>query len=463
MEGIKTIHEIIEEISPHYKKKGEPDAIHTLVYESYSETLEPVYFFIIDLMNDFGLDAEKLIDNFTDAPGSTHFSETGLKAIRMQEEASKMMQTISVLIRSILQIIYDLKEFKMRLQTYDDLKSSDKHIKEASRLSLKQIWLDKVDIAKGQTSLKAMALGQAGFQTLLEAFLVANNNDDVSKLDLNDRVKRILFPRLQEFNIWVEQSENELRKRNEIQKSYLKSQVSSIKLYSRWVKPYLKAAQQLQSSEAGRNPALTKVFNRVLLELTVLGKSKIKVEEAALAGNLPSDFQKMKVKRDYYKCVLVDFSFRALPQQGNFLGRADIVFRAYALNEDEINKLNEELDKSDLGDVLRLIEGSTTESLEQMQDEINFFLEDNEQTEQEKRKSGDVNPFSALLGRYENNEKKDKKVSKNKSEAKKEIIVKPDDWIEKTHLRKLAEEDAKELVYKLFDIYKKAHGMPSYT
>ena len=39
-------------------------AKHGLVYDSSSETLEPVYFFILDLMNDFGLETEKIIDNF---------------------------------------------------------------------------------------------------------------------------------------------------------------------------------------------------------------------------------------------------------------------------------------------------------------------------------------------------------------------------------------------------------------
>ena len=44
-------------------------AEHSLVYDSSSETLEPVYFFILDLMNEFGLSPEKFVDNFTSTPG----------------------------------------------------------------------------------------------------------------------------------------------------------------------------------------------------------------------------------------------------------------------------------------------------------------------------------------------------------------------------------------------------------
>ena len=35
-------------------------------------------------------------------------------------------------------------------------------------------------------------------------------------------------------------------------------------------------------------------------------------------------------------------------------------------------------------------------------------------------------------------------------------------FIEKESLRPLAEEKAKETTFKIFDVYKKAHGMPSY-
>ena len=68
MARIKAINEIIEEISPYYKKKKASESIHKLVYDSPTETLEPIYFYLLDLMSDFGLKPEKLIDNFTSSP-----------------------------------------------------------------------------------------------------------------------------------------------------------------------------------------------------------------------------------------------------------------------------------------------------------------------------------------------------------------------------------------------------------
>jgi hypothetical protein len=451
----------IEKI-PAEEVKPKTLAEHTLTYDSSSENLEPVYFFILDSMNDFDLTSEKIVDNFTTSPGSGHFSEMRGKATAMQQQATKILADTNTVLRSILNIVYDLKEFKIRLQSYDDFHSKDNNKTEAATLSLKQIWMDKVDITKGNSSIKAMALGQAGFQTLIDAFLAIKNEKDVEKIDLNDRVKRILLPRIQEFNIWIEQSEKELRKRYEIERTYLKSQVNSLKLYSRWAKPYLKAAQQLEMKEEERNPALVKAFNTIILELVLLGKNKLDVKKSAIKGELPEDFQKLRTKRNYYSCVLIDFNFRGIPQRISqqshyaFGGRAEVTFKAYALNDDEIKKMDKELEKSEIGDVLKLIEGSTTESLEKLQDEINLFLE--EKTDEEKAKSKDEsNPFLALVGHYDKTEKP--KEKKQETEEK----IKSDNWIESQHLRPLAAEVAVGTAFDMFDMYKKAHDMPSYT
>ena len=196
----KTVEEIpADEVKA--KNLGE----HSLIYDSPTETLEPVYFFILDLMGSF--ETEKIVDNFASTPGSGHFAELGQRATIMQQNATKLLGDVNTVLRSVLNIIYDLKEFRIRLQSYEDLNSKDKN--EAALLSLKQIWMDKVDIQKAQSSIKAMALGQAGFQTLIHAFLVAKDEKDADKIDLNDMVKRILKARIHEFNIWIKLSEKE--------------------------------------------------------------------------------------------------------------------------------------------------------------------------------------------------------------------------------------------------------------
>jgi hypothetical protein len=328
--------------------------------------------------------------------------------------------------------------------------------------TVKQIWLDKVDILKGNSSISMMAR-QLGFATIFDAFFAAKDEKDADKLDLNDRVKRIIKSRIFDFNIWVKESEKELRKRYEIEKNYLKSQVNSLKLYSRWAKPYLKAAQQLEMKDMGRDPALVNVFATIILELTLLGKSEIKVKESAIEGKLPQEFSKesflRSLRREYHSCILVDFKFRGIPQRASqqhyaFGGRTEVTFKAYALNDDELEKINKELEKSDVGDVLRLIEGTTTESLNQLQEDINFFLDEKE--EEEEKSKDTSNPFSALIGHY------DKKENKKEKEDKDKPLVK-DNWIEKNHIRPLAAKEAEDKAFLIFDVYKKAHGMVSFT
>lgn len=445
------------------KAKPKPLSEHKLVYDSSSETLEPVYFFIIDLMNDFRLGPEKLVDNFVSSPGSGHFAELGQRATIMQQQASRILGDVNNVTRSVLNLVYDLKEFKIRLQHYDDANSKDKNVKEAASLALKQIWMDKVDISKGNSSIKAMAFGgQVGYQTLIDAFLITEDDKQADSIDLNDRVKRVVKQRINEFNLWRKESEKELRKRYEIERKYLKSQVNMIKLYSRWAKPYLRAAQQLEMINNPRDPGLVKVFNTVLLELTVLGKTKLDVKSSILEDKLPKEVNKIG-KRDYYSCTIISFNFRGIPQRITpqqphyvFGGRVEITFTSYTLNADELEQLNRELDNLDVSDALKFIEGATTGSLDELQKDIDSFLD--EENDVEKKKQAETqkdlsNPILALLGFY------DKKTPKEKPKES----SKPENYVESQLLRPLADEASKKTTFDLFDIYKKAHGMPSYT
>ena len=118
---VKTIAETIKEVTG-----KDPVNEHKLVYDSPTETLEPIYFFILDLMSDLGLKPEKLIDNFVSSPGSQHFGEMGQRTSVMQQQGAKLLGDINTVLRSILNLIYDLREFKIRLVAYEDLKNSSK-------------------------------------------------------------------------------------------------------------------------------------------------------------------------------------------------------------------------------------------------------------------------------------------------------------------------------------------------
>ena len=473
------IDDIITEISPNYasKKKKEkdiPDSQHQLIYDSSSETLEPIYFWILDFMNNmFQGDVTKLVDNFSSSPGSGHFSELGGKVTAMQQQAMNVMGTVNQILKAVINLIYDLKEFQIRLDQYDEANSEDKTKAEAGMLALKQVWMDQVDSKRGNGSINMLATTQLNFVTLRDAFMIGKSVEDVDKMDLNERVKNILKPRLQDFYNWRDRSEKELKKRFEVEKAYLKSQVNTLKLYTQWAKPYLKAAQTLEMSpELEGNPALVTVFNTLMMQLTIIGKASVNIDDEAVAGNLPKTFKKMKLRK-HHPVVIVDFNFRGIPtktgQHYTFGGRAEVTFKAYSLNEEEIKLFKYKQKKSDLNDALKLIQGMTDDSLAQLNDDIEYYIGDAEGEEKEEKKTDNTNPFSALFSGILKSKKKDKPKKEKTSEEKEEEEgkaleekgVKPDNHAEK-YVRNLAEAMAITSCFTIFDIYKKAHGMAAF-
>ncbi|MDP1695513.1 MAG: hypothetical protein Q8L29_01215 [archaeon] len=435
---------------------------HTIVYDSFGENLEPVYFWILDSMNKMGMQTTKFVDNFISSPGSAHFSEMGARATRMQEEGMKILGGANQVIKSILNIIYDLKEFQVRLELYSKIKSNNKSEKEAAMLSLKQIWLDQVDMKRGNTSIKAMALGQgAQFVTLIDAFMMAENENLMykgQKIDLNETVTRIVKQRIVEFSIWLKESERELKKRFEIEKLYLRSQVNTVKLYARWAKPYLKAAKALEQ-RGTETAALVTAFNTTLFEMALLGEGKYDPIDDVYKGDLPKVFKTATTKK-YSPILIVEFQFRSVPertQQGyGFRGRLEATFTSYALTKEEIKVLKQEVEKDDLGDMLTQIEGATEESLAQINTDIAYFLEDKkseEKKKEEKKNSEDDNPFSAIFSLFFPKKKEQK--------SDKKTILTPDTELEKV-IRSQAIIESRKGCSKFYEIYKKVHSMPSF-
>jgi hypothetical protein len=460
---------------------------HKLFLDSFNGSLEPIYFWILDYMTNYmgsgSTQPLKLIDTFVSSVGSGHFAEMQGRATRMQEEGMKMLGAANQVIKSVLNLVYDLKEFKMRLAIYDDLRSENKNTSASARLSLKQIWLDQVDIKRGNSSIKALAVSganQPNFVTLIDAFMVVDNLDQLRKpineggIDLNERVKRILEQRVSEFNRWIEESERELRKRYEIEKSYLKSQVSTVKLYAKWAKPYLKAARQLEQSATERSN-LVSSFNSLILQLVIMGCPAYSPRDDAIKGDLPieyssSDWIAKKGLRNYHRIVLVELYFRSIPeraaaQQGYGLrGRLEATFTSFGLSKEELDLFQQELDKDELGDLFKEIENSATSSLEQIQQEVDEFLKEDSPKKEKKKSSDDSNPFSALFSFLSKDESSDKTKAKPSSDKKKIDIftpLRPDTDLE-SGLRTMALFQARINCRKVYDIYKKSHGLPSF-
>jgi hypothetical protein len=464
---------VIEKITgkaPSGKNAG-PLSSYKMTYQSDVNQLEPVYYWLLDFMQDAGIAVEKIVDNFSASPGSGQFSEMGQKATKMQEEGMKILGAINQVIKSIVQLLYDLKEFEMRLKNYELAnKAKDPKEKEAAVMGLKNIWLDQVDLKRGQGSIHQMTQA-LGYTTLRDAFIAANTLEDIKNMAgkegvINDTVRRVLEPRLQEFLTWRELSEKEITKRFEIQKAYLKSQVETMKLYTKWASPYLKAAEELRMKGFDTNAALVSAFSTSMFELVLLGLKETKIDKNPV---LKKKFGDYKLKRKYFSCYLISMKYRGhlaqrATQKGDmafgFGGRVDMNFDCYAFNSEELELIKKGIADADVNEGLKFLQENTQTSLEQMREDIEHFLQDDKKKEYEieSKKQDNTNPFTALFGLFSvfKIEKKDEK----KTEIKKPEEIKKDNFVEED-VRKSAADAAKGFLYVIYDVYKKAHGMAS--
>ena len=453
--------------------KFKPISSYRLGFDSQQNQLEPTYYWLLDWLGERGWDLKKIVDNFMASPGSGQFSEMNMKATKMQEEGMKILGGMNQVVKSVLNLIYDLKEFELRLEHYDDANNKDdKRKREEGMLALKQIWLDNVDLKRGRGSVHQMA-AELGFTTLRETFMMANSIEDLKKMNqdeeggmINDQVMRILIPRISEFLKWVDYSEKELRKRFSIEKNYLKSQVETIKLYSAWMKPYLVAAEKLRQKGFDNHSALVNAFSTSMFELQLFGKQSVSAE-SVYNGNYTA-------KREYNKVIIIGIEFRGhvsqrVTQKGDYGfamgGKVDMTFDCYALNDEELATANKLLADVDVEKSLEFSADIAGDALVDLKEDLDYFLTSKEHRDKidakdkkKEKKSQDINPFAALFGL---NKKKDKKI-KNEEE---DIILAPEDikkdnFVEKM-MRGTAAESAADWLYLVYDIYKKAHKMAS--
>ena len=432
--------------------KFKPVSSHHLLFDSQQNQLEPIYYWLLDFAADIGWPGlEKTIDNFMASPGSGQFSEMNMKATKMQEEGMKILGGMNQIVKSVLNLIYDLKEFELRLAHYDDYNSDDK--KEEGILALKQIWLDNVDMKKGRGAIHQMASAEMGFSTLREAFMMANSVDDVKKMNsedrekgggglINDSVMRILIPRIEEFNKWVEYSEAELRKRFAIEKNYMKSQVETVKLYSQWMKPYLESAEKLRQKGFEKSAALVNAFSTTMFELQLVGVKGVGAD---------GKFKGYNSRRGYNKIIIITLKYRGhvsqrVTQKGDYGfgmgGVVDIFFDSYALNDEELAAAKKLIDRTDLEKSMEFSMDVAGDALATMKDDLEYFLKSKDERDaadaKDKKEKGkdkkddlDINPFGVILRGFADLIGSGKK--KEKKEAKKEFVevenIKKDNYV----------------------------------
>jgi len=431
---------------------------YKILYDSIGEGAEPIYFWLLDFLRSpsptgLGLSVSKSEEGFEASASSAYFGEMGQRASVMQDRAISLMERIHMVVRTIINLIYDLKEFKIRLDSYEEIKSDDKNKREAAELSLKGVWMDQVDIKQGRGSINGLSTLQGSpFTTLRDAFLVARSLKDITDkkegLDLNDRVRRILSKKYAEYEKWRNYSEKELRKRYNIEKNYLRAQVNSLKIYTKWVRPYLKAASKLGMKDFN-SPDIVTAFNNMELHLTLIGKKLIKPT---------SVFKDYKdIKNGYFACVWADIKFVSIPQAyrgqsgSNYIhgGKTEINLSAYVFSEEDMKLI----EKQETNEDFELAESLTNISLKELAEDIDSILSENKPKKESQKKQSFQNPlgnpFKGLIDTI-------KDLNKGISSATKPSSASS---FKSDKVKKEAQDKAKTFCFTAYNVYKKTHGM----
>lgn len=441
--------------------KGDPVQTYFLDYDAFGEGLEPVYYWLLDELREnvsFSYKVKKSYDYFAASEGSYWYGDVGVRRSALEKRATELLGTISVVIKSIINLIWDMKEFEQRFEHYDNFKSSDKNKKEAGEFALKSIWLTDVDTKKGRAAINVLT-NDLNFITLRDAFMTAKNLEEVDKLEVNDRVKRILKPRVQEFLKWIELSDKELHQRFKIEKTYLKSQVNALELYTRWVKPYLIATNKLMPEEKPEEAEeLVTSFDVARVVIEIFGTKEQKMN---ISGRIPVPIY-LPEDEKIFKCIEIKFVYRAIPgsvERGHFVhrGRVKMYFRAYVLNKKQVD----EFQKSQEEEIMKFVSGMTKDSLDALYDDLKHFdavgSEEKKDGQAKKKETAQIFEFTKSI-------KELIEPITTAAENIKQILPKKKEFdpyaLEK--IKKAAKSSAKKDLFVLYDLYKKSHKMLSW-
>jgi len=477
--------------------KGDQTAEYTLGYETFQSSLEPVYYWIYDALKGptFGLKYDlvaKTRDEFAAAEASAFYGELGRRRTELEKRASELMGTINMVVKSILNLIYDLKEFELRLDEYKKLHSDEEAVSNGADYALKTIWLTEVDSKKGPGSINSL-VQNLNYVMLRDAFfsihMPVGEADKVEKdvlnkiqkeLDVPDMIKRILQGRVKEYLKWRELSEKELDKRYKIERTYLKAQVNSLKLYTKWARPYMIATQKLLPAELAAEDMgeLPTTFNTMLTFLDLFAKKKVKIAQKPGSSDVIKVEKYTKLKKvkdeekeeekdnDVYSVLEVKFVYRVLPggqtQEGyrGHLGNVDVKIVGYEMQQKDLDNL--EIARQN--EVISLVDEVTKDTLDALEDDIKRFLGDEDKGEKKETKSrkhlgrqidDTINITKKHFGDIKEQVQKISNVVNSLSNWNAEQQT---EW-NTQRLRKLAKEKSKKDAYMLIYLYKKLHSM----
>lgn len=451
-----------------YSKTGFPKPLRRLrmVFESEKASIEETYFYVLNTCRqDMGFgDVVKTVDTFSASENSSFWGMTEQRKGIQQDRASQYLATIGKMVKELFQIVREIRVLKERIQLYDGAKKG----RQADDIALKSYWADMVDGGtKGQMNVYQMAQ-QVGFGTLPDLMfsIFVKPGDDVAKIvdekagEFNEKVRSVLKQKLAKFLAWKEQTDKEIRNREQFTTKYLRQHWSSIRMYISWIKPYLKNVQKLSAPDKyDDNPDLISSFEGAIMEIEFVARQASKGSKAT-------------------PTILATFEYRVKPQmqfqadsyqnRGPLhVGRIEFSLRSYGWTDEDLKEYIKMREQETM-ELLGLVDSSIKDAMDALGDELLDYLEEAgeevapyrlqkpEETQKEKPPSANMlEPFTALFGGF-------KDMFMLPFGPMMSVFKRPE---KSGNYRgdKKAAKTASSFSYNVYKIYKKAHGpMPTW-
>jgi hypothetical protein len=372
-----------------------------LILDNPNIKMEQIYFWLVDFIRDsLKMDINKLSDDFTSSVASAFFGEMGQRLANVLNNARSLAELINTLTRTIISILNEYKQLYSIYVLYENLLSKNSEEAIASYLALKDRWLSNVDSTRGAGALRNLQTSR--FPSIVDLFFLAdlkselekfknkkligeelynalfNNSESTTPRDLNElfnngiinrRIYNLLNSRLIEFYSWLENNKKVLYDRIILLKSYLKHELSSLLYYVEFAKPYFKFARKLLQNP-DQPVDVVNAFETAIINITLIAnQNEIKVKEY-------DEKEGKEIEKSYIPLYEIDIKARAIPtvvgrtdsytRMYSFLGRIDIVLRAYLVEKEEYESIIINQESEDL----TYITGLTDDYIKSMSDLI---------------------------------------------------------------------------------------------
>lgn len=416
----KTVKEVLENL----EEKGRNVDKTKIIFEKKGKIVESFYVDLINALKADGWEIVKHFERISITPMATGAGPIVQRLTTHQDRVTTLGKTIGEFTRTAFTIFNDIMKLEQLVMLINQYKNAKDESEKSSALKrLKQYWAMKVDPAEsGAGSIDSLA-ARYGMAVLRDAFYAVDSIKEAEKLDINERVKRILLIKLRSFFNWLELSMDDAPRRLNLLRKSLKQHIQWIKTYIEWMKPYLRVTKALRFFRPDR-PDILELLDQTLITSGFFAFKEIKFDN-----------------QRFLICVyiLVDeiSKTRGVPVRpaGETVvryGTLEVTMKCYAINDKEKKNIIEAIKSEEE----RIVEEELGSAIVDMVREMEDYLKEMEKKTKKY--------YEKLLGVEERKEEKKKESFIERLKKETEFIGMIIEFFEKIGKKKEKKEEKKE-------------------